>query len=273
MNDTRTSMVFFGMSDRGLRREKNEDHFIVADLTRQVIGVQNNQVTPALISHGVGERGTIVAVADGLGGHEDGEVASQIAVETTVQALFDTADQSLTISEWLAGTVEEAHSAIRASLQSKPSSTRMASTLTAVHIDHGMMTIAQVGDSRAYKFCNGRLTLLTEDQTFVNMLQKKGMLTDEEIKTHPGRHIILQALGQDKDIVPVLQSHDVQDGDRILLCTDGLSSYIDHDTIEAILASAGDEYEHCKHLIEAANAAGGADNVTVLLARLTRLKE
>jgi protein phosphatase len=268
MNKTRTKIIFFGISDKGLRRENNEDHFIVADLTRHLVGVLDNKVTPSLICHEVGEHGTLVAVADGLGGHEDGEIASQIAVETVVEALFHPKEPHLSTQEWLTEAVDKAHSAIRAHLTHNPPGAPMGSTLTAVHVGHGTLTIAQVGDSRAYKFCDGKLTLLTEDQTLVNMLQKRGMLTDEEAENHPGKHIILQALGQDKNVVPELQSHFVADGDCVLLCTDGLSSYVDHAIIEAILASEGDEHSHCQRLIDAANASGGADNVTVLLARL-----
>jgi protein phosphatase len=144
----------------------------------------------------------------------------------------------------------------------------MGSTLTAVHISDGVMTIAQVGDSRAYMFRDGRLWLLTEDQTLVGLLQKRGMLTPEQAETHPAKHVILQALGQDKEVVPELRSATLQHDDYLLLCTDGLSSYVEQPTIEAILAADDDEYTHCQRLVDAANAAGGADNVTVLLVRL-----
>jgi protein phosphatase len=144
----------------------------------------------------------------------------------------------------------------------------MASTLTAVHVGHGVITVAQVGDSRAYRFSGGKLTLLTDDQTVVHMMQKKGMLTPEEAQNHPHRNIILQALGQDKSVSPEMQTLPFAHNDCLLLCSDGLSSYVAHEHIEAIMASGGDEHELCHHLVAAANAAGGADNVTVLLARL-----
>jgi hypothetical protein len=144
----------------------------------------------------------------------------------------------------------------------------MASTLTLVHLGHGVMTLAQVGDSRAYRFSGGKLTLLTEDQTVVHMMQKKGMLTPEEAQNHPHRNIILQALGQDKSVLPEIQTLPFSHNDCLLLCSDGLSSYVAHERIEAIMASGEDEHMQCRRLVEAANAAGGADNVTVLLARL-----
>ncbi len=268
MSHVGTTLVFFGISDKGLVRENNEDHFMVADLTRKVIGVYENQITPDLICHDIGVHGSVFAVADGLGGHEKGEVASQVAVEETVQALFDRATTWSGTSEWLTGAVEKAHSAIRERSGGSECAKGMGSTLTVIHIGHGVMTVAQIGDSRAYTFRDGKLTLLTEDQTLVGMLQKKGILTAEQAQTHPSKHVILQALGQDKAITPDLRSYALQDDDYLLLCTDGLTSYVDHHTIETILASADNEPTHCQRLIEASYAAGGGDNVTVLLVRL-----
>ena len=268
MKDFGIKLVFFGISDKGMRRDNNEDHFIVADLSRKVIGVYDNRVTPDLICHEIGANGTIVAVADGLGGHEKGEVASQIAVEATVDALFDMTNHCEFSSDWLVTAVQHAHTTIQRTYGEEESGRGMGSTLTAVHIGDGVMTIAQVGDSRAYMFRDGRLWLLTEDQTLVGLLQKRGMLTPEQAETHPAKHVILQALGQDKEVVPELRSATLQHDDYLLLCTDGLSSYVEQPTIEAILAADDDEYTHCQRLVDAANAAGGADNVTVLLVRL-----
>jgi len=261
-------IVVYGLSDRGLQRENNEDHFMVVDLTRRLIGVQENQLRPELFHHDIGQGGTMLMVADGLGGHEGGEIASQLAVDTVAQTLVDTTGQDTPVSERIIWAVGMAHEAICKYHGASGRTRHMASTLTAVHIGHGMMTIAQVGDSRAYRFSAGKLVLLTEDQTVVHMMQKKGMLTAEEAQNHPHRNIILQALGQDKSVLPEIQTLPFTHNDCLLLCSDGLSSYVAHERIEAIMASGEDEHMRCRHLIEAANAAGGADNVTVLLARL-----
>ena len=261
-------IVVFGLSDRGLQRDNNEDHFMVADLTRKVIGVHNNQLRPELFHHDIGMRGTMLMVADGLGGHEGGEVASQLAVDTVAQALVDAAEPAMPMSEQIMRAVDIAHEAICKHHGASGRTRHMASTLTAVHVGHGVMTIAQVGDSRAYRFSGGKLTLLTDDQTVVHMMQKKGMLTPEEAQHHPHRNIILQALGQDKSVLPEIQTLPFSHNDCLLLCSDGLSSYVAHERIEEIMASGEDEHVRCRHLVEAANAAGGADNVTVLLARL-----
>ena len=206
------SMAFYGISDRGLRRQNNEDHFIVADLSRQVVGVCDNRVGPELIEHVIGERGTLLAVADGLGGYENGELASSVAVETLVLALFGLQQgQELSLEEQLTRAVHAAHDAIRSRRTESGHDTHMASTITAMHVGAGMLTICQVGDSRAYRFENGQLTLLTEDQTVVGRMCREGMLTAEEAKHHPHRHVILQALGQDQAIQPVVQTHPYQD--------------------------------------------------------------
>ena len=261
-------IVVFGLSDRGLQRDNNEDHFMVADLTRKVIGVHENQLHPELFHHDIGLRGTILVVADGLGGHEGGEVASRLAVDIVAQALVNAAEPALPMSEQIMRAVDMAHEAICQHHGASGRTRHMASTLTMVHVGHGVLTIAQVGDSRAYRFSGGKLMLLTDDQTVVHMMQKKGMLTPEEAQNHPHRNIILQALGQDKSVLPEIQTLPFSHNDYLLLCSDGLSSYVAHEHIEEILSSGEDEHVRCRRLVEAANAAGGADNVTVLLARL-----
>jgi protein phosphatase len=262
-----TRIAFFGISDPGRQRTNNEDHFLVADLTRQLHGVKNNRVMPQMIYHEVGPRGTLLAVADGLGGYEGGEVASLLAVETTAQVLFDAASVPR-LSAQLRTAVAEAHRVICKRHSEAPGKEAMSSTLTAVHVGRSMLTIAQVGDSRAYLFSQGKLTLLTEDQTVVRMLQKKGMLTDEEAQHHADRHIVLQALGQGQAVTPEVQRVPFQAGDCVLLCTDGLTTCVSHERIETILQQEKHENVRCQRLIEAAHAAGSPDNVTVLLARL-----
>jgi protein phosphatase len=268
MNRLRTRITFFGISDRGLQRTNNEDHFIVADLTRKTVAVEANRVTLPLVCHEMGPKGTLLAVADGLGGYEGGERASQIAVEETVRALFAVIENDLPLAQQLGLAIEEAHQAICWHRSSAGEHPHMASTLTAVHVGDGMLTIAQIGDSRAYLFRNGALTLLTEDQTMVHSMQKRGVLTEAEAKIHPLRHLILQALGQDSAVCPVVHTYPFRPDDWVLLCTDGLSSYVSPEQIATILVSEPDEPACCRALINAANACGGADNVTVLLARL-----
>lgn len=262
-------IAFFGISDPGLKRTNNEDHFIVADLTRKTLGVKNNCVLSRMIPHEVGPQGTLLAVADGLGGYEAGEVASQIAVAVTAQALCSPKDATLSPAKQLFRAIRVAHHAIRRRQSPASHNGRMSSTLTAVHIGQQVMTVAQVGDSRAYLYSRGCLVQLTEDQTMVNMLQKKGLITEEEARTHTERHLVLQALGQGEKLLPDVRRFRFRDNDCLLLCTDGLSSYVTEKQIKAILRTEHSEDARCRRLIEAANAAGGNDNVTVLMAHLS----
>jgi protein phosphatase len=127
---------------------------------------------------------------------------------------------------------------------------------TAIISPLGRMIVGQIGDSRAYLFRDGMLTVLTEDQTMVRYLQKTGVLSEPEVANHPYRNIILQALGQDNAVQPDVRTYPFQGGDRLLLCTDGLSSYVHPDQIEAIMAQEVDEHTLCKKLIQAANSQG-----------------
>ncbi len=269
-NGRTTRIAFFGISDMGLKRTNNEDRFLVADLTQKVLGVQDNRVIPRMVYHEIGPRGTLLAVADGLGGHEAGEVASRIAVEAIVKILFEADNPELSPAQQLEIAVKSAHRAICQHQEENPSTRGMSSTLTAMHVGNEKITIAQVGDSRAYCYTNGKLKMLTEDQTMINLLQKKGMLTDEEAKHHPDRNVVLQAMGQSKNVQPDVRTFRFRDGDCVLLCTDGLSSFVGDEDIEEILRTEKHENIRCQRLVDAANAAGGGDNVTVLLARFLR---
>ena len=262
-------VAFFGISDRGLQRPNNEDHFVVADLTRKVLGVQDNRVVPQLVYHEIGLCGTLLAVADGLGGYEGGEVASQIAVQVLAETLFAAENLHRVPARRLCTAVQAAHQAI-CQHNGGTVGRGMSSTLTALHVGREIITIAQVGDSRAYLFSRGKLIQLTEDQTVVRMMLKKGLLTEEEARKHPDRNVILQALGQGQEVAPEMRGVRFQEGDCALLCTDGLSSFVPHQRIEAILQAEKHENVRCQRLIEEALAAGGPDNVTVLLARFIR---
>jgi protein phosphatase len=191
-----------------------------------------------------------------------------MAVEVTAQALCSPKDATLSPAKQLFRAIRLAHHAIRQRQGLASHNGSMSSTLTAVHIGQQVMTVAQVGDSRAYLYSRGCLVQLTEDQTMVHMLQKKGLITEEEARTHTERHLVLQALGQGEKVLPDLRRFGFRDNDCLLLCTDGLSSYVTDKQIKAILRTEQSEDARCRCLIEAANAAGGKDNVTVLIARL-----
>jgi len=219
-------------SDIGQVREGNEDSFLV--------------LAP------------LYAVADGMGGHRGGEVASSLALET-VQAMFERREGSL------AEQVTEANRAVFERSQRDRSVAGMGTTLTAALVDGDRVHLAHVGDSRAYLLRDGELTMLTEDHTLVHRMVMEGEITEAEAETHPHRSILTRALGVDGSVL--VDENDVQtiDGDRILLCSDGLTGMVPDGEIREILASTTDPQEAVDALVRVANSAGGIDNITAVV--------
>jgi PPM family protein phosphatase len=223
-------------SDVGRVREGNEDSFMV--------------------------HAPLFAVADGMGGHQGGEVASQLALETlgrlTLEDSRDTAPN-------LADAVREANRAVLQRASTDPGLHGMGTTLTAVVAGANRVFLAHVGDSRAYLLRDGRLEQLTEDHTVVESLVQEGRLTRQEAEIHPQRSILTRALGVEGDIDVDERSEEVQPGDRILLCSDGLTGMVPEPEIQRILAELDDPQRAADALVDAANDAGGQDNITALV--------
>lgn len=225
---------FAARSDVGSVREHNEDSYLVK--------------TPLFV------------VADGMGGHEAGEVASRIAV-TTMEAH---APKS-TSPEALANAVLKANEAVLRGAKDGTGKPGMGTTLTAAFVFEGEATIAQVGDSRAYLLHDGKLQRITRDHSLVADLIEQGRLTEAEARFHPQRSVITRALGSDPNMQPDLYTLHVEEGDRLVLCSDGLCSMIADDEIEAILLDNPAPAQACDALVEEAIIAGGLDNVTVIV--------
>lgn len=202
----------------------------------------------------------LFAVADGMGGHEAGEVASSIAVSTISQLAPHTANASQ-----LGAAVEKANEAVISAAEAGEGRVGMGTTCTAAIIVDNQLAIAHVGDSRAYLLHNGTLIRITHDHSFVEELVEKGEITADEARNHPNRSIITRALGSDRNMYADHFSLTVEEGDRILLCTDGLSSMLTDALIEDIMVSSPHPKECVDDLIEAALRAGGLDNVTALV--------
>lgn len=227
--------VFGSRTDIGSLREQNEDSLVVS---------------PPLF-----------VVADGMGGHEAGEVASEIAVETIQEVAPEHPD-----AQELGKAVEVANRAIiDASLAGK-GRPGMGTTCTAVMLEESKLVIAQVGDSRAYLMHGGDLTQLTRDHSLMANMIEAGQITPEEARYHPNRSVITRALGNDLTTTPDLYEINVEAGDRLLVCSDGLTSMVEDDEIADILARQSDPQKCADALVEAAINAGGADNVTVIVA-------
>src|SRR5947209_250209 len=209
-------------------------------------------------------RAPMFVVADGMGGARTGEVASEIAIESFQDGL----PESGSPEQELAERVREANRAIYDRASQEPELQGMGTTLTAAYLDDANLAVAHVGDSRAYLFRDGDLRRLTQDHSLVDELVRRGKLTEEQAAEHPQRSIITRALGIEREVEVDTWSYPVRAGDVLLLCSDGLTSMISEEKVAAILSSAGSLEQAGGRLIEEANAAGGRDNITVVLSRL-----
>ena len=214
---------------------------------------------------------TVLAVADGLGGHQGGEVASAAAVEP-LAALDgrEFADPGEAAAA-LAAAIREANAAILDRAVGDPDLWGMGTTVTAAAVAGGRhLQLAHVGDSRAYLLRDGVLEQLTTDHTVVAELVRQGRLTPEQAAIHPERSILTRAVGLDPRIpVDTPDPVELRPGDQVLLCSDGLTEAVDDDQIAELLSSAADGEEACRSLIDAANTAGGPDNITVVLLQVS----
>ena len=203
----------------------------------------------------------VFAVADGMGGHRAGEVASAMAIHA-VRQMADT-HRTADIGA-LREAVEKAHEAILAHAQSHAECKGMGTTLSVMWRGRGYMYIAHVGDSRIYRLREGKLEQITQDHSLVDELVRAGLITLQEARRHPRRNIITRALGTQGDKAPDLLAADIRPGDRWLLCTDGLSSLVEDESIGHALETCGLE-EAADRLLAMALDAGGTDNVTLIL--------
>jgi protein phosphatase len=209
-------------------------------------------------------RAPLFVVADGMGGAQAGEVASRIAVEVFEQGL--PADGS--VEDRLVRRVREANTKIHERSLAEHGREGMGTTITAIYLDDAHVSIAHVGDSRAYLFRDGQLRRLTQDHTLVDELVRRGKLTEEQAAEHPQRSIITRALGPEADVDVDTFTYAVRAGDVLLLCSDGLTAMVSEDRVAQILGEPGTLEQAGNRLIDAANAAGGRDNITVVACRL-----
>ena len=207
------------------------------------------------------ESRAVFAVADGMGGHLAGEVASRMAIEAVQRMAKDNACPGIAA---LRDAVAGAHETILTHAQSHIECAGMGTTLSVLWLSRSYAYIAHVGDSRIYRLRAGSLTQITQDHSLVEELVRAGLITREQARTHPRRNIITRALGTHGENEPDLLVTDVQDGDLFLLCTDGLTGMVTDAQIERMLLENGME-DAADALLAAALDAGGRDNVTLIL--------
>ena len=205
----------------------------------------------------------LLILADGMGGHAAGEVASQLMVEHVSQLDIDPGGDDM--RSMLATAADEANRSIARRIKKSPETDGMGTTLTTLLFNGTEFGLCHVGDSRGYRMRDGNLERITTDDTYVQSLVDRGELDPEDISTHPQRSMILKAYNG-RVVEPTLKTLDARPGDRIMLCSDGLSDPVTDSTIETTLSSEGTPEGAVKQLIELALRSGGPDNVTVIVA-------
>lgn len=212
-------------------------------------------------------RAPLFVVADGMGGAQAGEVASRIAIESFEGGVQDASAPESALAE----LTQQANARIHDLSHSHAEQAGMGTTLTAVYVGEREISVAHVGDSRAYRLRDGVLERLTEDHSLVDELLRQGRLTPEEALEHPQRSVITRALGPEGVVEVDTRSYSARDGDVYLLCSDGLTTMLSEDRLAQLLLEHTTLHDAGESLIAAANEAGGRDNITVVLLRLEEL--
>ena len=261
MNTTAISIWAFGLTDIGMLRKTNGDSVLIADLANN-----DDDALTELRTDQLGDRGALFVLADGMGGEIAGEIASSMAVTTLRDELVH-GDARRASSEQLRQITKHVNSRIWHHSQFNPELDGMGTTITALLVRDGIAYISQVGDSRAYLIRGRRIEQLTKDQSLVQKMLDSGLLTPEEAARHPGRNVILQALGVKPSVEVALTTVKLHRNDQLLICSDGLSNKVTPEEMQrAVTESESPEYA-CHWLIELANVRGGEDNIAVIIAR------
>jgi protein phosphatase len=239
-----TSLVWCGLTDTGLVRDHNEDYFSCKTL----------------------KESTLFIVADGMGGHDAGEVASRLAVETACKEVQDGAKGDYDPQKLLEQAVQRANAEVIREGVSKGSN--MGTTLTLALMTQDRAYIASVGDSRTYWIENGSIRQITEDHSLVAKLVSAGKLTREESRNHPKANLLYRTIGFDENVKVDTFKVDLKRGDSLLLCTDGLWGEVTDEDIHRVCAEEKDLKTACARLIQVANENGGKDNITAVVVRV-----
>lgn len=265
----------FGITHPGHVRRENQDHFLLAT------------VHPQLAVHGTslpdvdelplrgGRLGTILLVADGVGGSSDGGTAARLATESVMRyvgstlrcyhQIRDSKDDSFYVE--LKEAALQAHDAVRAEAESRSEPTRLATTMTLGVGVWPWVYVVQVGDSRAYLYTHGKLQMITRDQTIAQQLVDEGVLKQEHMKRSPLNNVLASAIGGD-EAAPVVSRMDVSErGCVVVFCTDGLTKHVSDAEIERACATITGCEQLCRDLLQLALDRGGSDNITILAAR------
>jgi serine/threonine protein phosphatase PrpC len=264
----------FGLTDPGRVRPSNEDQFLVAELTK-AMRVQYASL-PQPKTQYADERGYLFIVADGMGGHQAGEQASALAVQTIEAFVLNTlkwffrlkgAEEQGILKEFQTA-LQQADARVCREAAQHPELAGMGTTATIAYSFGSRLFLVHVGDSRCYLFRGRQLHRLTHDHTLVEEMVRRGQLQPEEAAHHPFRHIITNAVGGHEPGVQV-ECHriELEPDDTLLLCSDGLTKMVPDDRIAAVLQAEHEPRTACERFVAEANDHGGKDNITVIVAR------
>jgi serine/threonine protein phosphatase PrpC len=262
-----------GLTDVGRKRKANEDHFVIMAL-RQAAEVRQTSVQDSRVFERLqGQEALLLVVADGVGGRAGGAIASETAVTSLVEYLADAAgcvhgldtDREHEFLERLESAVRQTHQ--RIFVEGGGRGQGMATTLTMAVLIWPRAYLLHVGDSRAFYLHKGRLRQLTRDQTTGEYMLDAGAWTEEQARTVPAAGALFSALGGDELTIAV-GLVDLQPGDVLLLCSDGLTRHVPDERIAEVLGRAADSESACRELVSDALEGGGSDNITVVVARM-----
>jgi len=248
----RPGVKLASLSDIGCQRENNEDNYAYWE---------------AASDEEFKRKGRLAVVADGMGGYEGGQEASRLAVEAVEEVYANAVEGDPQV--WLLAGFQSAHQRIQAEASLRPMLAGMGTTCTAVALLNHLLYFAHLGDSRLYLVRGDSITRLTRDHSYVSRLVENGLIRADEAESHPQRHILTAALGAGMTITPDQPEHpiELQDGDVLVLCTDGFWGLLkEAEVLQAVAEREADDA--CKYLVETAKQRGGPDNITVQLLRI-----
>jgi protein phosphatase len=264
-----------GLTDRGRKRESNEDQFLIADLNRSLLIHQTSLDLDDHTRLFGGSQGNLLLVADGMGGHAAGERASSLAVDTVARYVLHTMpwfmglreDHEDDLRDQLIAAMERCQDRIEQEAAAHAERHGMGTTLTMAYLLWPRLYVVHAGDSRCYVLRGGRLQQVTTDHTMAQRMVEAGVLGKEEAAGSKLGHVLWNCLGGgDHRLSPEVRKVVLAVGDTLLLCSDGLTTCVPDERIREVLAAGHGAEETCRRLVDAANAAGGPDNVTVVVA-------
>jgi len=269
------SVDLAGSSHRGHVREQNEDHYLIIQFGRSLETLGTN-LDQYMLQQSFDVTGYGMLIADGMGGMAGGEVASSLALSKLVQLVLDTPDWFLSLKRWedaakvlnrMKERFLEIDQAVRQHAEEDMTLRGMGTTLTVAATVESDLILGHVGDSRAYLLRDGELVQLTDDHTLAQALIQAGITSPEDLTSRSMRHVLTSAVGSLGESTPQVLRTRLRPGDRILLCTDGLTDMVDDETIATVLQQAQSAHGACHDLVDLALAEGGTDNITVIVAR------